>query len=137
MTDRRAGSSGRRHVAQEVHSMSRGPLVLIAVKCDAERAGILLRHPGYEVVWSGAVPSGTGSQAMGNAAPADEAGGVTRLLFDYAEAGTLLGLSERKIRLLVAAGDLPAVSVGRSRRIRSTDLADYVERLGQPSQETA
>lgn len=51
------------------------------------------------------------------------------LLIDHANAAARLGVSERTVRRLVAAGKLPAVSVAGSRRIRVTDLATYVEEL--------
>lgn len=51
------------------------------------------------------------------------------LLLGLDEAARCLALSKRTVQGLVYAGDLPSVSIGRSRRIAVADLADYVERL--------
>ena len=51
------------------------------------------------------------------------------LLLDFDGAGQRLGVSARTVRRLVADGRLPAVDVGGCRRIRASDLADYVEGL--------
>ena len=51
------------------------------------------------------------------------------LLLDYNAAAARLGVSERTVRRLVAAGSLPAVVVGGCRRVRAADLAGYVEAL--------
>jgi excisionase family DNA binding protein len=51
------------------------------------------------------------------------------LLFDYHAAGRRLGVSERTVRRLAAAGKLAVVNVEGCRRIRATDLADYVKGL--------
>lgn len=48
------------------------------------------------------------------------------LAFDYRDAGTLLGVSERQIRRLVAVGDLPAVRIGRNVRISGEDLKRFL-----------
>lgn len=48
----------------------------------------------------------------------------------YDEAARRLSVSERTVLRLAASGDLPAVSIGGCRRIRTVDLAAYVERLG-------
>ena len=42
------------------------------------------------------------------------------------EVGLLLGLSERSVRRIVQAGDLPAIRIGGSPRIRSADLRAYL-----------
>lgn len=52
------------------------------------------------------------------------------VLLGYDEAGRRLGVSPRTVRRLVSSGDLPSVLVGRSRRVRVSDIADYIERLG-------
>ncbi len=59
--------------------------------------------------------------------PADDAS-VT-LLLTYDEAARRVPTSESTIRRLVAKGDLPAVSIGRSRFVRPEDLAAYVASL--------
>jgi excisionase family DNA binding protein len=52
-------------------------------------------------------------------------------LFTIKQVSELLQLSSRTIYSLTAAGDLPAVRIGRSVRYRPADLAAYVERLAQ------
>lgn len=51
------------------------------------------------------------------------------LLLDYHAAAARLGVSERTVRRLAAAGKLAVVNVEGCRRIRATDLADYVKGL--------
>lgn len=51
------------------------------------------------------------------------------LLLDYDGAAARLGVSSRTVRRLTAAGKLPVVGVGGCKRIRASDLADYVEGL--------
>jgi len=41
-----------------------------------------------------------------------------------------LCMCERTVTSLIATGDLKSVKVGRSRRIRATDFAMYIARLG-------
>ena len=45
------------------------------------------------------------------------------------EAARRLGLSRSKTYQMVARGELPSVSIGRSRRVRDTDLERWVEEL--------
>lgn len=47
------------------------------------------------------------------------------LLLTFAETGQRLAVSERTVRRLVAAGELPAVEVGGRRRVHVLDLAQY------------
>ena len=53
-----------------------------------------------------------------------------RGLFDHLltlkEVGLILGLSERSVRRIIQAGDLPAIRIGGSPRIRSADLRAYL-----------
>jgi excisionase family DNA binding protein len=51
------------------------------------------------------------------------------LAFDYRDAGSLLGVSESTVARLVRDGDLDAVHIGRSARIRAEDLQEYVRNL--------
>jgi excisionase family DNA binding protein len=44
------------------------------------------------------------------------------------EAARLLGVSRSKLYELVAAGELPTVRIGRSRRIAVADLEEFVRR---------
>lgn len=59
-------------------------------------------------------------------APEDQAMVLT---LDYRTAGTALGVSDRSIRRLVAAGKLDAVEVAGCKRIRIADLREYVDGL--------
>jgi excisionase family DNA binding protein len=70
-------------------------------------------------------PSSPGPRAAG------ESDAMSALAVNYRDAGDLLGVSYRTVRRLVAKEVLPAVDVGGCRRIRTADLLDYVERLGQ------
>ncbi len=50
------------------------------------------------------------------------------------EAARRLGLSRSKTYSLVLTGELPSVSIGRSRRVRTADLERWIERLrGDPA----
>lgn len=51
------------------------------------------------------------------------------LALTYESAARRLGVSERSVRRLVAAGKLRAIDVAGCRRIRAADLARYVENL--------
>ena len=46
-------------------------------------------------------------------------------LLTLKEVGLILGLSERSVRRIVRAGDLPAIRIGGSPPIRSADLRAY------------
>jgi len=50
-------------------------------------------------------------------------------LLDYPAAGQVLGVSQRTVKRLVAAGDLPVVRVLGSARIRVEDIDGYIARL--------
>ncbi len=50
------------------------------------------------------------------------------------EAARRLGLSRSKTYSLVLTGELPSVSIGRSRRVRTADLERWIEGLrGDPA----
>ena len=51
------------------------------------------------------------------------------LAVSYAAAASRIGVSKRTIERLVAAGDLPTIDVGGAQRIRTADLAAYVDAL--------
>lgn len=51
------------------------------------------------------------------------------LLHTYASAARRVPTSERRIRRLVADGELPAVSIGKCRYIHPVDLVEYVDGL--------
>jgi excisionase family DNA binding protein len=55
--------------------------------------------------------------------------GMAPILLSYDEAATVLCVSERMVRSLVHQGDLPAVSIGRARRIHREDLDAYADSL--------
>ena len=58
------------------------------------------------------------------------ADGMALLTLSYRAAADALSVSERSVRRLVADQKLPAVDVGGNRRIRTSDLVEYVDRLG-------
>ena len=51
----------------------------------------------------------------------------TKLLLTITEACQVLAISRSKLYGLLNAGHLPSVHIGRSRRIRMTDLEDFVK----------
>jgi excisionase family DNA binding protein len=65
---------------------------------------------------------------MGTKAGGHEIGG-RRLLMTYAEAARALAVSPRYLRGLVYQGVIPAVRLGRLRRIAMEDLTSFVEEL--------
>jgi len=54
---------------------------------------------------------------------------VSPKLLSYAATAQVLGVSERTVKRLVAAGDLTPVRIGGSARIRVEQLKDYIDRL--------
>ena len=52
-----------------------------------------------------------------------------RVLLNPREAAQSLGVSRSTLYSLLASGELRSVSVGRLRRIKATDLDDYVATL--------
>lgn len=50
----------------------------------------------------------------------------TKLLLTLKEAGEVLAISRSKLYDLLNSGGLPSVHIGRSRRIRITDLEKFV-----------
>ena len=67
----------------------------------------------------------------------DPAGVDQRLTVDYRTAAFRLGISDRSVQRLVAAGELPAVDVAGNVRIRTRDLTDYVDSLPVRGKATA
>jgi excisionase family DNA binding protein len=51
------------------------------------------------------------------------------LLVNDGEASRLLGISRSQFHLLVAAGRIPRLKIGRSARYRRADLLAFTERL--------
>ncbi|HWH36019.1 MAG TPA: helix-turn-helix domain-containing protein [Acidimicrobiales bacterium] len=122
-----------RQVPTEAEAEAMSRRILVAVVTDATGAELLHRHARYQVVF--AAPSGTTHSTAATVQPEDDTGKVSPepLLLDYLGAAHRLALSERKVRQLVADGQLGAVSVGRSRRIPAAELERFVERLGADS----
>jgi excisionase family DNA binding protein len=54
---------------------------------------------------------------------------VDVLLLDLPAVARRLSVSERTARRLAASGDLPSVLVGGCRRVRASDLANFVENI--------
>jgi excisionase family DNA binding protein len=52
-----------------------------------------------------------------------------RLLYRTPEAAAVLGISDRKLRELIAAGRLPCVHIDAAVRVRRSDLLKFVESL--------
>ena len=63
------------------------------------------------------------------AAPVPDPHDDLMLALTYEVAARRLGVSERSVRRLVAAGKLRAVDVAGCRRVRASDLARYLEGL--------
>lgn len=55
---------------------------------------------------------------------------TTTMLLTPEETAAQLRIARRRVFELLKDGTLPSVKIGRSRRIRSTDLAAYVAELG-------
>lgn len=58
---------------------------------------------------------------------------VSKLLYTPEEAAQALGISRSKLYVLLAAGDIASVQVGRSRRVRVATLERFVDSLGVDS----
>ncbi len=54
---------------------------------------------------------------------------VSPKLLSYAATAAVLGVAERTVKRLVAAGDLTPVRIGGSSRVRVEQVDDYIERL--------
>ena len=54
-------------------------------------------------------------------------------LLDYAATAQVLGVSERSVKRIIATGDLTAVRIGGSSRVRVEQLDDYIARLAAES----
>lgn len=52
------------------------------------------------------------------------------LLLDIDDCGDELQVSPATVKRLIRSGELPAVKVGRTTRVRRADLEEYVARLG-------
>ncbi|MGH8878622.1 MAG: helix-turn-helix domain-containing protein [Stackebrandtia sp.] len=56
---------------------------------------------------------------------------MPRLLLTVPEAAKALAISRSKLYELIASGELPSVRIDGSRRIPSTELTNFVNRLVQ------
>jgi excisionase family DNA binding protein len=56
----------------------------------------------------------------------DQVVAPAKLLLTLKEASEVLAISRSKLYGLLNSGDLPSVYIGRSRRLRMTDLEDFV-----------
>ena len=56
--------------------------------------------------------------------------GQPTLLLTVEETARELRIARRRVFAMIQDGRLPSVKIGRSRRVRSTDLAEYVAGLG-------
>lgn len=66
------------------------------------------------------------SSAIENTWLAHEDVSVSKLLVTVTEAGRVLAISRSKVYELMDAGYIPSVNIGRSRRIRVSDLESFV-----------
>jgi len=57
----------------------------------------------------------------------------TKLLYSIEDTAELLSLSRATVWRLVETGELPTVRVGRSRRVTSAQLNDFIRLLEQQS----
>ena len=60
---------------------------------------------------------------------------ASTLLLTVEQTAAELNIARRRVFELIKTGQLPSVKIGTSRRIRSADLADYVARLSDGSQQ--
>jgi excisionase family DNA binding protein len=100
---------------------------LAVVATDPVGIAMLRRHPRFTVqfvAWGGTERHGPAS-----ASGASDSGSVERLALKVPEAAQAIGLSERQVRSLIASGELRSFHVGRSARVRVTDLEQYLARL--------
>jgi excisionase family DNA binding protein len=53
------------------------------------------------------------------------------LVMDVPEAAARIGLSESKVKRLIAAGEIASISMGRRRKVPVAAVEDYLRRLGE------
>ena len=53
-----------------------------------------------------------------------------RLLHSVLETATLLGVSERQVHYMIERDTFQVVKIGRSTKIKRTDIEEFVEKLG-------
>lgn len=88
-------------------------------------APVEVAHARIVVLGSGGVTTGHLPAVVVGEADAD----VVTGLYTLDDAARLLRTSESTVKRLVAAGELPAVHIGRAVRIRPGDLVAYVDGL--------
>ena len=59
------------------------------------------------------------------------------MLLTVEETAAQLRIARRRVFEMIRDGSLPSVKIGRSRRIRSADLAEYVANLEPETQQPA
>jgi excisionase family DNA binding protein len=100
---------------------------LVVVLTDPGGVPLLRRHRRYSVRF--AAPNGTDVQTSADVHTASDCGPVQRLALKVPEAAQAIGLSERKLRDLIASGEVAAFHVDRSIRVRVSDLERYLAQL--------
>jgi excisionase family DNA binding protein len=60
---------------------------------------------------------------------------ASTLLLTVEQTAAELHIARRRVFELIRNGQLPSVKIGKSRRIRSSDLAEYVAGLGNGTQQ--
>jgi excisionase family DNA binding protein len=60
---------------------------------------------------------------------------MATMLLTVEQTAAELHIARRRVFELIKNGQLPSVRIGTSRRIRSTDLAEYVARLSDGAQQ--
>ena len=97
----------------------------------AHRAGLAVPAELPEIERVLATRAGRGQQAtpMADLPETRHDQTMTPRLLDYAAVATVLGVSERTVKRLVAAGDLPVVRVLGASRVRAEDVDGYIARL--------
>lgn len=53
------------------------------------------------------------------------------VLYDIAEVADRLRLNARSVERLIATGELPSLSIGRARRVRPSDLVEFIAATGR------
>lgn len=113
-------------VTLALYLVETNPVVIARCQVGADRAGIAFR---VRAVLPGS-PAAPGDAA-------DDYGQVAPLLLRLERTAAVLDCSPATVKRLIRAGDLPAVKVNGSTRVRVTDLEDYVDRLADANRSPA
>lgn len=54
---------------------------------------------------------------------------LDRIAYTVKDTARLLSLSQRKVRYLIATGELPSIKVGAARRVHGSAIREYAERV--------